>query len=60
MDESAFQLKMQEAQLIIEQLIWLVNLSENILKTTKALMKPQLQTEINPLKTFFGSNNLEA
>ena len=36
-DEEAFQLKMQEAQLIIEQLIWLTNLSENILKTTKAL-----------------------
>jgi uncharacterized membrane protein YccC len=39
MDDGAFQLKMQEAQLVIEQLIWLVNLSENILKTTKALMK---------------------
>jgi uncharacterized membrane protein YccC len=37
-DEEAFQLKMQEAQLVIEQLIWLTNLSENILKTTKALM----------------------
>ena len=60
MDEEAFQLKMQEAQLVIEQLIWLVNLSENIVKTTKVLMKPQPQTEINPLKTFFGSNNLEA
>jgi uncharacterized membrane protein YccC len=36
-DEEAFQLKMQEAQLVIEQLIWLTNLSENILKTTKAL-----------------------
>jgi uncharacterized protein YktB (UPF0637 family) len=38
-DEEDFQLKMQEAQLVIEQLIWLVNLSENIVKTTKALMK---------------------
>ncbi|MBF2708888.1 FUSC family protein [Flavobacterium soyangense] len=38
-DEEAFQLKMQEAQLIIEQLIWLVNLSENIVKTTKLLMQ---------------------
>lgn len=38
-DEEAFQLKMQEAQLVIEQLIWLTNLSENILKTTKALME---------------------
>ncbi|RKS92431.1 putative membrane protein (TIGR01666 family) [Flavobacterium limicola] len=36
-DEDAFQLKMQEAQLVIEQLIWLTNLSENILKTTKIL-----------------------
>lgn len=40
MDEAAFQLKMQEAQLVIEQLIWLTNLSENILKTTKLLMEP--------------------
>lgn len=38
-DQEAFQLKMQEAQLVIEQLIWLVNLSENIVKTTKVLMK---------------------
>ncbi|MFV8342756.1 FUSC family membrane protein [Flavobacterium sp. XS2P39] len=37
-DEEAFQLKMQEAQLVIEQLIWLTNLSENIVKTTKELM----------------------
>lgn len=36
-DEEAFQLIMQEAQLVIEQLIWLINLSENILKTTKQL-----------------------
>ena len=36
-DEEAFQLKMQEAQLVIEQLIWLTNLSENILKTSKIL-----------------------
>ncbi|WP_291101671.1 MULTISPECIES: FUSC family membrane protein [unclassified Flavobacterium] len=40
-DEKAFQLKMQEAQLVIEQLIWLVNVSENIVKTTKVLMKSQ-------------------
>jgi uncharacterized membrane protein YccC len=32
-----FQLKMQEAQLVIEQLLWLINLSENIVKATKAL-----------------------
>jgi len=38
-DEEAFQLKMQEAQLVIEQLIWLINLSENIVKTTKVMMK---------------------
>ncbi|MFV8375585.1 FUSC family membrane protein [Flavobacterium sp. LB1P71] len=37
-DEEAFQLKMQEAQLVIEQLIWLTNLSKNILQTTKELM----------------------
>ncbi|RTZ07360.1 FUSC family membrane protein [Flavobacterium sp. GSP6] len=36
-DEKAFQLKMQEAQLVIEQLIWLTSLSETILKTTTAL-----------------------
>jgi uncharacterized membrane protein (TIGR01666 family) len=38
-DEEAFQLKMQEAQLVIEQLIWLTNLSENIVKTTKELLE---------------------
>jgi len=32
-----FQEKMQEAQLVIEQLIWLTNLSENILKSTMKL-----------------------
>lgn len=36
-NEEAFKLKMQEAQLVIEQLIWLTNLSENILKTIKIL-----------------------
>lgn len=36
-DEKAFLLKMQEAQLVIEQLIWLISISENILKTTSAL-----------------------
>ncbi len=34
-----FLLKMQEAQLVIEQLIWLTNLSENIVKNTKTLME---------------------
>jgi uncharacterized membrane protein YccC len=38
-DEEAFQLKMQEAQLVIEQLIWLTNLSENIAKNTELLIK---------------------
>ncbi len=36
-DESDFQLKMQESQLVIEQLMWLTNLSESILKATKKL-----------------------
>ena len=39
-NSEAFKLKMREAQLVIEQLIWLTNLSENILKTTKVLLKP--------------------
>jgi hypothetical protein len=30
---------MEETQLVVEQLIWLTNLSENILKSTKALMQ---------------------
>ena len=38
-DEEAFALKMQEAQLVIEQLIWLTNLSEGILKNTIKLME---------------------
>jgi uncharacterized membrane protein (TIGR01666 family) len=38
-NEEAFQLKMQEAQLVIEQLIWLSNLSENIVKTTRKLVQ---------------------
>ncbi|TRX41378.1 FUSC family protein [Flavobacterium restrictum] len=37
--DAAFLLKMQEAQLVIEQLVWLTNLSENILKNTKAVME---------------------
>lgn len=36
-DENDFQLKMKEAQLVIEQLIWLTNLSESILKATRKL-----------------------
>ena len=38
-DEEAFQLKMQEAQLVIEQLMWMTNLSENIVKNIKTLLK---------------------
>jgi len=38
-DKEAFALKMQEAQLVIEQLIWLTNLSEGILKNTTELMQ---------------------
>lgn len=38
LDDEAFQLKMQEAQLVIEQLIWMTNLSENIIKSTQTLM----------------------
>ena len=37
LDETDFQSKMQEAQLVIEQLIWLTNLSESILKATRKL-----------------------
>lgn len=40
-DDKAFQLKMQEAQLVIEQLMWLTNLSENILKNVKILISSQ-------------------
>jgi uncharacterized membrane protein (TIGR01666 family) len=38
-DEEAFNLKMQEAQLVIEQLIWLTNLSGSITKNSKKLME---------------------
>jgi uncharacterized membrane protein YccC len=38
-DKEDFALKMQEAQLVIEQLIWLTNLSEGILKNTKELIQ---------------------
>nr|WP_315156815.1 FUSC family membrane protein [uncultured Flavobacterium sp.] len=44
-DEEAFALKMQEAQLVIEQLIWLTNLSEGILKNTKKLMEDWAKIE---------------
>jgi uncharacterized membrane protein (TIGR01666 family) len=38
LDEESFQQKMQEAQIVIEQLVWLTNLSENILKTSQLLL----------------------
>ncbi|MGO4821329.1 MULTISPECIES: FUSC family membrane protein [unclassified Flavobacterium] len=37
-NDEDFQLKMQEAHLVIEQLIWLTNLSENIVKSTQLLI----------------------
>ena len=39
--EEAIQLKMQEAQLVIEQLMWLINLSENIVKNTESFVSNQ-------------------
>lgn len=39
LDSEEFKLKMQELQLVIEQLIWLTNLSEGILKSTKKLIQ---------------------
>lgn len=59
-NSEVFKLKMREAQMVIEQLIWLTSLSENILKTTKVLLKNEKQQESNSFKTFFGSNNPEA
>jgi len=34
MDNDDLNLKMEEAQLVIEQLVWLTNISENIVKTS--------------------------
>lgn len=39
LNEEEFQLKMQESQLVIEQLIWLSSLSEKIIKTIENLKK---------------------
>lgn len=39
-DGESFRHKMQEAQLVIEQLVWLTNMTENILKAVKALKTP--------------------
>lgn len=36
-NEASFVLKMQEAQLVIEQLVWLTNMTENILKAVQSL-----------------------
>lgn len=36
-NEASFKLKMQEAQLVIEQLVWLTNMTENILKAVQSL-----------------------
>jgi hypothetical protein len=36
---------MQEAQLVIEQLMWLTNLSENIVKNIKILLKHKKSAE---------------
>lgn len=43
-DKEAYQIKMQEAQLVIEQLIWMTNLSENIVKTTELLMSEKKES----------------
>ena len=37
-NSETFKIKMEESQLVIEQLIWLTNLSANILNTTKSMM----------------------
>ena len=38
-DDADFRQKMEEAQLVIDQLIWLINLSENLLKVSKTLQE---------------------
>lgn len=38
LNSETFKIKMQESQLVIEQLVWLTNLSANILNTTKSMM----------------------
>ena len=37
-NSETFKIKVQESQLVIEQLIWLTNLSANILNTTKSML----------------------
>jgi uncharacterized membrane protein (TIGR01666 family) len=43
--EEEFKLKKQETQLVIEQLIWLTSLSENIVKTTRVLIKTKKELQ---------------
>lgn len=43
-NDDDFKLKLEEAQLVIEQLIWLTNLSENILKATIALKNKNMES----------------
>ena len=38
-DEEDLKIKLQETQMVKEQLIWLTNLSANIVKTSKSLMQ---------------------
>ena len=42
-DEKEYQLKMQESQLVIEQLLWLINLSEGVLKATRKIDLPAMR-----------------
>lgn len=39
LNSEEYKLRMQETQLVVEQLIWLTNLSENIIKSTQVLMR---------------------
>jgi uncharacterized membrane protein YccC len=41
LDTATNKVQMQEAQLIIEQLVWLINLSDNILKNIKLLIEKE-------------------
>jgi len=56
-DEAEFQSKMQEAQLVIEQLIWLTSISEKIIRDTEKLEKNQLSSGFPMPKTPFWSKN---
>lgn len=38
LNSETFKIKMLESKLVIEQLIWLTNLSANILNTTKSML----------------------